>query len=408
MILHLAMRSLRHRRNTLILTLFSLAVSVALILGIDHLRREARSSFTQTVSGIDLIVGARSGAINLLLYSVFRIGNATNNLSWDSFQMLQQHPQVAWAVPLSLGDSHRGYRVLGTDSRYFEHFRYGQKQSLTLAQGQAFSAAYEAVLGADVARALGYQLGDRITIAHGLSDTSFSQHKDHPFTIVGILGRTGTPVDQTVHVSLESIEAIHAGWRPSDPLASGALKPTSITAALVGLKSRIAAFSVQRLVNDYPDEPLMAILPGATLSELWRMLGMFEQLLLVIAGLVLLATLVGMLSLLLASIRERQRELALLRAMGAGMPLLIGLILLETLLLSSGGALLGFALLWLTLTLGQTAIADQFGLFINAWPLHAETPLLLLGMVGLATLLAVIPALMAYRGSLAEQLTVRR
>jgi len=182
----LSAKSLANRKFTATLVVLSVCFSVFLLLAVEKLRHEAKSSFTSTVSGTDLIVGARSGSIQLLLYSVFRIGNATNNISWESYSSIAAHPSVAWAIPISLGDSHRGFRVMGTSSQYFEHYRYGEKQKLVLAQGKPFQNVFDAVLGADVAKALGYKLGDELILAHGLSDTHFSRHKDKPFKVVGI------------------------------------------------------------------------------------------------------------------------------------------------------------------------------------------------------------------------------
>ncbi len=144
---------------------------------------------------------------------MFRIGNATNNIRWDSYRALAQRPEVAWTIPLSLGDSHRGFRVLGTTPEYFEHFRFGRDRRLELAQGRLFEDSHDAVLGADVAAKRGYQSGDSIVIAHGAGDVSFSLHDDHPFRVVGVLARTGTPVDRTVHVTLEGMDAVHARSR---------------------------------------------------------------------------------------------------------------------------------------------------------------------------------------------------
>lgn len=211
-ILSLAWKSLLNRKTTAILTIITVAISVVLLLGVEKIRTQAKSSFANTISSTDLIVGARSGEVNLLLYSVFRIGNATNNIGWQSYQDIAHLPQVKWAIPISLGDSHRGFRVMGTNQDYFKFYRYGSKQPLTFSQGQAFHGLFETVVGSDVAKKLNYQIGDEIIIAHGISDKSFTRHKNLPFTITGILAPTGTPVDKTVHVSLGAIEAIHVGW----------------------------------------------------------------------------------------------------------------------------------------------------------------------------------------------------
>ena len=163
-ILRLALQSLRNRALTALLTVLAIAFSVMLLLGVEKVRTGARQSFADTISGTDLIVGARSGSIQLLLYSVFRIGNATNNVTWQSFDDIAKRPDVAWIVPLSLGDSHRGFRVLGTTPAYFEHYKYRQGQILKFASGKAFADLFDTVLGADVAAALGYHVGDPIVV----------------------------------------------------------------------------------------------------------------------------------------------------------------------------------------------------------------------------------------------------
>ncbi len=209
-IIRLALQSLWNRRGTAALTVFAIAVSVTLLVGVQTLRSEARAGFARTISGTDLIVGARSGPINLLLYSVFRVGDATANVSWQSYQLVARHPDVAWTIPLSLGDSHRGYRVMGTTPAYFEHYRFGRRQALSFSSGRPFAELHEVVLGAEVARRLGYTLGREITLSHGVGEVSFADHVDHPFAVVGILAPTGTPVDQTLHVSVEAITDLHA------------------------------------------------------------------------------------------------------------------------------------------------------------------------------------------------------
>lgn len=417
MLMKLARLSLWNRRGTVLMTWLSLTISIALLLGIDHLRTEAKNSFTSTVSGTDLIVGARSGQLNLLLYSVFRIGNATANISWPSYQRIIKHPQIAWSIPISLGDSHRGYRVMGTSGEYFQYYRYANSQPLVLKEGTAFSGVFETVLGADVAQKLGYRLGQQIELSHGVGAVSFSQHKDKPFTVVGILARTGTPVDQTVHVSLEAIEAIHLDWQQGAPMPGRQLNaeqalaqdltPKSITAFMVGLKSRMATFTLQRQINEYKNEPLTAILPGVALAELWQMLGMVENLLLVISLLVLLAALVGMITTLLASMKQRQREMAVLRAAGAHPWYLFVLVQLEVLLVTVVSMLSAAALLFVSLVVLQDKLAADFGLFVGLNIIRLNTLYWALAIIALSVLLAMVPGVLAYRKTLSDGLTVR-
>ncbi len=417
-LLRLALASLANRRATALLTVLAIALSSCLLLTVERVRTETRSSFASTISGTDLVVGARSGAVNLLLYSVFRIGNATNNIRWDSYQQIAAMPRVKWAIPLSLGDSHRGYRVLGTSAAYFEHYRYGAQQPLRLAEGRAFDDPFEVVLGAEVADALGYRLDEELVLAHGVSRISLTQHDDKPFRAVGILARTGTPVDRTLHISLAGMQALHVDWQHGMPARGAAridaeqarqldLQPQAITALLLGLDSPIATFAVQRAINDYRGEPLLAILPGVALQELWSLMGTAEQALLLISACVVLVGLVGMLTALLASLGERRREMAILRSVGARPWQVAGLLLAEALSLTLAGLLLGLALLYLALASGQGWVQTHYGLYLPlAWPSRHEW-LLLAATLGAALLLGLLPAWRAYRQSLADGLTIR-
>ncbi|WP_050922629.1 ABC transporter permease [Vibrio harveyi] len=415
-VVKLAWKSLMNRKATAILTIMTVAISVVLLLGVERIRTQAKDSFANTISGTDLIVGGRSGQVNLLLYSVFRIGNATNNIDWKSYQEFANHRAVDWAIPISLGDSHKGFRVMGTNHSYFEHYKYGSKQPLTFSEGREFNGLFETVLGSDVAKQLGYKIGSEIIIAHGISDVGFSRHDNLPFKVVGILAPTGTPVDKTVHVSLEAIEAIHVGWESGarlGPTPSAAelkakdFQPKQITAMLVGLKSRIQTFALQRQINTYPKEPLSAIMPGVALHELWGMMSVAEQALMAVSGFVVVAGLLGMLSSLLTSLQERRREMAILRAMGARPKHVFSLLISEASLLTFAGIITGVAGLYSILALLQPIIQQSYGIHLT---LTALSPYewMLLGFVQCAGIvIGFIPAFRAYRQSLSDGMTIR-
>ncbi len=416
-ILTLAGKSLWNRRLTSALVVFAIALSVALLLGVERLRTQARTSFAHTLSGTDLVVGARGGPINLLLYSVFRIGDPTNNVNWSSYRTLTTHPQVAWTIPLSLGDSHRGFRVLGTSRDYFQHYRYGRDQPLRLAEGREFEDVFDAVLGAEVADRLGYRPGQSIVIAHGAGEVSFALHDDKPFRVVGILARTGTPVDQTVHVSLEGIEAIHADWRGGAPIPGMRLSaeqvrqldltPKTITAFLVGLKAKTAIFRLQREINEFAAEPLLAILPGLTLQQLWDLMGLAENALLVVSGLVVLVGFTVMLAALLTGLNERRREMAILRALGARPGQIFALVLGESMALALAGAAFGVLLLQGALLLAGPMLQARLGLAIAGWPPSSHELILLAAVLGCGLLAGLFPAWRAYRYSVADGMTIR-
>jgi len=415
MILRLAFGSLVARALTVGMTILAIALSVALFLGVEKVRTGAKASFADTISGTDLIIGARSGSVQLLLYSVFRIGNATNNMTWKSYQDIAARTEVDWIVPISLGDSHRQFRVMGTTPAFFERYKYRSGKSLALRDGAVMSDLFDTVIGADVATTLGYDISDPIEVAHGLA--SFSKHENQPFHVSGILEKTGTPVDRTVIVSLEAIEAVHVDWQsgaqipgqstPADVIRQMELEPQALTAALVGVKSRLQIFGLQRSINEYPLEALLAILPGVALQELWQIVGIAETALIAVSAMVVVTALIGMMATIFSSLNERRREMAIFRAMGARPRVVLGLLVLEAALMAAIGAILGLALLYVGLFIGQPLIDSAFGLWL---PIEAPTMRevwVLLGVVAAGAIVSMIPALRAYRMSLADGMMVK-
>ncbi len=417
-ILRLALRSVMSRRMTVALTMVSVAVSVALFAGVEKIRQGAQAGFERTITGTDLIVGARSGPANLLLYSVFHIGNATNNVTWQTYEHFARRDEVAWSVPLSLGDSHRGYRVVGTTTGMFDHYRFGQDQPLSFADGVPFNGPFDAVIGAEVASALGYDVGQSIIVAHGVGAVSFSKHDNMPFTVTGILRRTGTPLDRSVLVSLEGIEAIHLGWNGGTrtPLANALtperveamdLQPKEVTAFLVGLKSKIGVLRLQRQINTYGQEPLVSAIPGVTLTEIWNVVGTAETVLSAISLFVILVGLVGILTSILTSLNERRREMAILRSVGAKPRDIFLLLVCESGLVALAGSLMGLAVLYGGLAAAAPLITEHYGIVLVSLHPGLFDLVLVLAVTGAALILGAVPAWQAFRRSLADGLTIR-
>lgn len=415
-IFRLAWQSLKNRWLTALLTILAISVSVMLLLSVEKIRHGARAGFAGTVSGTDLIVGARSGSMQLLLYSVFRIGNPSNNLTWRSYKELAARKEVSWIVPISLGDSHKGYRVLGTTKEYFSRYKFRAGQSLSLQKGAFFDDLFDVVLGADVARDLGYKLGDQIIIAHGIGVIG-SKHDELPFKVSGILAKSGTPVDKTLHVSLKAIEAIHVDWKggykipgqstPADRLRQVTLTPKSITAALVGLQSRMQIFSFQRYVNEYRSEPLSAIMPAVALQEMWTLIGTAENALLAISAMVVVTAILGMMTMILSTLNERRREISILRSIGAGPGTIISLLVSEAVILTGAGIALGLATTYITLVSVREIVDARYGLLIDITaPSSSEMLILLTILVG-GFLAGLLPAWRSYRLSVADGMLVR-
>ena len=325
MLLKLTINSLYARLLTVSMTVLAISLSLMLYLSVEKLRSSAYTSFTNTISQTDLIVGSRTGSVQLLLYSVFIIGNATNNITWESYEDIIKRDEIKWSVPISLGDSHKGFRVMGTNADFFKRYKYRGDRSLKIEEGKYFVDLYDVVIGFGVAEKLGYNINTPLIVSHGLK--SFLEHDDQPFKVSGILAKTGTPVDNTIIVSLEAIEAIHVDWSsgskvsgkatPIDQIRKMDLSPSNITAVLLGVNSKLKIFQLQRWINEYPEEALISILPGVALQELWRIVGVVENILLGISSIVILTTLIGMTAIVFSSLSERRREMAIWRAMGA-------------------------------------------------------------------------------------------
>jgi putative ABC transport system permease protein len=528
MILRLALTSLRSRLLTTSLTVASIALSVTLLVGIENVRAGVRDSFAGTIRGVDLIVGARGGTLQVLLSSVFGIGSPAGSVKLSTMARWKAHPAVKWVVPYSLGDSHRGFRVVGTTPEFYERYRYRKDGRIVFVSGRAAVADTEVVIGSEAAEKLGYRIGSPVVVVHGLRDIGTSSHEAHPFTVVGILGRTFTPIDRSVYVTLEGIEAMHAeeagvagsstasaegaggrvsGGRgqegdtaqprtarasakaaaiiaankqraaamappagtplvmpgaeppPGTPLVMpgaspppgmplvmpGAEPPPSalpevkaaveqraaepavktavrepvaaepahdhgddqITAFFVGTKNRFEALMLQREMNTDLVEPLTAVIPGVALGELWQNIGSAEVGLRVIAIFAVAIGLTGMLVALYSSLEARRREMAILRAVGAGPRMIISLLVLESGLLALLGCIIGVAAVYLGLFVAQGPIEQRFGLHLALHPLRSTEWTYLAVVMGAGLVIGFVPAWKAYRTSLVDGLSPR-
>jgi putative ABC transport system permease protein len=417
-VLDLALRSAVNRKATVLLTVLAIAIGVGAFVTVEKLRQGARAGFERTISGTDLIVGSRTGSINLLLFTVFHIGEVPANVTWESYQEIVAWPEVDWAIPISLGDSYRGYRVVGTDRSFLTRYRFGDGQSPRLAAGEWFDERFDAVVGAEVAATLGLAPGAEITLAHGLRSTDFAEHGNAPFRVSGTLAAAGTPVDRSVFVGLDGIEAMHFGWqngvrtplaRIADParLARMDLEPDSVSAIFLGLRSPIDLLRVQRQINGYAAEPLTAVLPGVTLARLWEVVGTTEQVMLAMTALIVLVGLMSILVSLLATLRERRREIAVLRAIGARPTDVFALLIGEAALMALAGSVLGIALVQFAAASLTPLVEARFGLVLTgAGPARLDL-LTVTAVTAIGAGLGLVPGWIAYRHSLADGLTVR-
>ncbi len=396
-------KSLLNRRFVVFLTLLCIALSTALLLTLEKIKDTAEGAFTQTVSQVDLLVGARSGQLQLLLYSVFNMGQPTNNVSWKSYQIWKNNPSIDWTIPYSLGDSYRGFRTVATDENFFKHYRFKGDRKIEFAEGQAFASQMDVVIGSEVAKQLKSKLGDAAIITHGVTKgIGFSDHENHPFKITGILKSTGTAIDQAVYISLEAMEIIHMAEMPK-----GKIEIRNITSFFMRAKNRIEVLKLQRDINNYEEEPLMAVIPGAVLSELWKNLSYFEVLLKWISWIVAGFSLMTLLLMMLSSLENRRREMTLFRALGAHVSQISVFLVLEAFVVSLVGVIAGWLISRLGFILLAPFLSDIVGIDTISWGLLPYEYLLVgIILVG-SVVISLIPAWKVSRQVLKDGLTVK-
>ena len=445
----LAWRSLRNRPVTSILTVAAVALSITLLLGVEQARRGMRESFTGTIKGTDLVVGARGGTLQLLLGAVFGIGSPTGSVPYSVYEQWSKHPAIKWTVPLAIGDSHRSYRVIGTTAGLFEHWRYRSSGTLSFASGKVIATDSDVVIGSEVAEKLGYRVGTTVTVGHGLNAVAgLGDHELHPFTVVGVLNATFTPLDRALFVTLDGIEAMHgmeqaetmpgsgpapaampgAGPAPAAMLGAGQTpapmpgasvpaytppvnvfqdEPKALSAFLVGTRTRFETLRLQREINQYKAEPLTAVIPGVTLAELWKTLGTVEGGLRLVGALTIIVGLIGMLVALYSSLEARRREMAVLRAVGARPSMIVALLVLESGMLTLLGCAFGIALVTGGFALAQGMIEANTGVHIAVQAPGAVEWAYIAVVLAAGVLVGLVPAWRAYRSSLADGLSPR-
>ncbi|MDR0665434.1 MAG: ABC transporter permease [Helicobacteraceae bacterium] len=415
-LLTLAAKSAWNRRGTLSLVAFSIALSTALLLGVERIRTQVKESFVQTISGTDLIVGSRGGDIQLMLYAAFHIGSATNNMSWQSAEAIAARSDVAWTIPVSLGDSHRGYPVVATNLNFFERYKFRGDRNIAFADGAAFADLFDAVLGAETAKRLKYKIGDQIVLSHGESQTKLAEHNDKPFRIAGILAPTGTTLDRSLYISLEAMEALHIDWQGGAPIQGFNvspeqarkfnLEPKNITALLVGLKKRAGVFALQRDIGAWKIEPLIGVMPGVAMDKIWRMSSALENALMFVSVMVTITGLAGLISAILAGLNERRLELAVLRSAGARPFDIVALLAFEALLLTLIGIICGGGALTALIAIFSPILANSYGVALYLSAPSASELMLTAAILVAGFCAGLIPAIKAYRISLSDGLSI--
>lgn len=417
--LRLAWKSLNNRKFSTILTVFSMVLSLVLLMTVERVKRAAEDGFTKSISGVDLVVGARSGPLQIILYSVFNIGQATQNVSIESYDEIRKRPEVDWTIPYSLGDGHKGFRVVATNQDFFKYYQFRSKEKIEFAAGDIFHDYFDVVIGADVAKKLGYLVGSKVVVSHGsTTGVAIQEHEDKPFHVVGVMKPTGTALDRSLYISLQAMEAIHLDWQsgsaPSkekeikvEQITAEMLQPKTITSFFLRTKNRIEILKLQRWINEYKDEPLLAVIPGVVLSEMWTSLSMVETVLKSISFLVMVVGLFSMLISIMTSLNERRREMAVLRALGASLKNVLGFILMETVLLSLSAIIISCIFKIILELLFGPWLQSNYGLYLQPPIFSFNEVMYLVIMLVSSLLISFIPAVRAMRSALKDGLSLK-
>jgi len=444
MTLTLLVRSILARRFSLGLIVVSFAAAVALYVSVQNVQRMTRAGFESSTANVDLVVGARSSDIQILLNAVFGIGETAGLMSSEAISDIAALPPTAWHVPVSLGDSHKGFRVIGTNDDLFRHVLKASNGSVS------FENVLDAIVGADVARALGYREGDDIVLQHGVGDYG-AAHDDLPFKVAKVLKPSGTPFDRAVFIPLQASEAIHRGWQGGQRLVTQtpeqvekstpfgkhedehhdedehhheeshdahhdedeehhdehAHGPSGIDAVFVGLKDKRMVMRMQRAIADYEEESLTAVIPGVALARIWQVIGIADRGFMAINVLIIGLVLLSMAAMTALSADNRRREMAILRALGAAPRTLVGLMIAEALLLSFAAALIGIGMAAGLSAIAHDIMTARFGLSAESGFVLADAWVALY-LVPAALVANLLPALRLYRNSVNDGIMVRR
>jgi putative ABC transport system permease protein len=370
------------------LNLLLLALGIATITVLMLATQQIEERMGRDARGIDMVAGAKGSPMQLVLSAVFHLDAPAGNIPLADATELARHRLVKRAIPLALGDSYRGFRIVGTNHDYPAH--YGAR----IAAGSLWTTPMQAVLGAEAARATGLRVGAKFAGAHGLGDGG-EQHEEEPYEVVGVLAPTGTVIDRVVLTSVESVWEIHEHGKPPGG-------PREVTALLVQYASPLAAATLPRAVNAGPT--LQAASPAYESARLFRMLGVGVEVLRAFGFVLVLAAGLSVFIALTNALQERRYDLAVMRMLGASRTKLMGLLLVEALVLTAAGALLGLALGHVLMEVLGAALRAAQQVPVTGWTWAAGELWLIVLALGVGALAALLPAWRASRAEVAPVL----
>ena len=400
----LSWKNSRRKPLSTLLTVVLFGTGIAIIISIMLLSGQMEQQFKKNLGGIDMVVGAKGSPLQLILSSVYHVDVPTGNIKVKDTKFLKQEPLVEKTIPLALGDSYRGFRIVGSEHSYPAIY------NAELAQGDWWKNPLEATIGSRVAAELGLQVGDEFAGAHGL-ETTISDHDEHHYKVVGIMQPTNTVMDQLICTSIESIWQLHDHEEEEEkPAVFDPLRPKrqtqvdqEITAMLVFFKTPVATLSLPAKVN--AESALQAASPTIESSRLFSLLDTVSNAARLLAIFIMIVSALSVFIALLNSLKDRQYEIAVIRVMGAGPKEIFLMVVLEGLLIAAMGAALG-------LLLGHGGMAILAGYLqagyhysFSAWDFQSGELIVLLVALTFGIVAAILPGIRAMQTDISKTLS---
>jgi putative ABC transport system permease protein len=388
-------RSLRQHALSTLVTAGSIALAAGLLMAVWMVKSQAQRAFTETTTGFDAVLGARGSKLQLVLNAIFHLEASPGNVAWSDYEQIAKHPAVKAAVPIAVGDNYLGWRIVGTVPELFTAVEFSPGRKYALASGGLFGAeAREAVVGSFAAQKLGWKVGDKFRPYHGLNFDPSNQHEE-VFTITGVLAPTNTPADRVIWIPLKGVQTMSG----HDPRMA-----TDVSAVLLQFRAPMAGIMLDVMYNKQGNRLTLAYPASAIIADLFAKIGWFDRVLALVAYLVALVAAGSVLAGIYASMSARQRDIAILRALGARRRTIFGAVVAEAAAIGALGAVVGFGVYYALMVGVAEVIRAQTGVVLAVGEWQAVLWICPLAMTALAALGGVVPAFKAYRVPVAETL----
>ena len=401
----ISIHNLKDKPLTSFLSILLMSLGIAIISLLLLAGKQIEEKFTRNVAGIDMVIGAKGSPLQLILSSIYQIDAPTGNISMEEANRLTRSPLVKSVIPLSMGDSYQGYRIVGSNQKYLEHFE------AQFAEGKAFSQAMDIVLGAKVAKNLGLKVGGSFASQHGFNEEG-EAHEEKKFKVVGVLKTTNSVLDQIMVTPLESVWAVHESHESEEegkganalklleenPVGANSIRPESdqqITSMLVKFRNPAMGMMMARSIN--LNSTMQTATPAIEINRLFALMGFGIDALKLIALVIIIVSGLSVFVSLYNSLKERKYEMALMLSMGASRTKLFFLLLMEGLIISVVGFVVGIFLSRLGLWIMSENVEQNFHYDFNVLSLLAEEFWLFLGALFIGLLAAAIPSLGIYK-----------